>query len=229
MKYLFILFFGITIFFQSYGVKKTGSVTGGNGDCLIVYEDSSSGRKLFGYKTRDGEIVIPAKYQSVSDTLCKFAFVLDTNFRFLGINQKDSVILVPFIFDNGPDYLEEGLFRFVEHEKMGFANIDGEKIIQAKYSFADYFRDGLAEYFIGGEPVYEDGRTRSQIIQESGREALIDRHWNWGGDIRESGYLNKYGDEFEEVDELENGTRKALMKDEKLVILDADGRIIKSD
>ncbi|MFT4094143.1 MAG: WG repeat-containing protein [Niabella sp.] len=131
------------------------------------------------------------------------------------------------IYDNGPDYLEEGLFRFVENGKIGFANPDGLKIIDAKYDFATPFSNGIAEYYIGGEEIYENGKSRKQIIQESGYKGLADRHWTWGGDIKENGCLNKFGQEFGKISALKNDKREAWTKDGKHYLLNKKGKIIK--
>jgi hypothetical protein len=139
---------------QSFGQKKSIK------NCLISYLDSTSGKTLMGYKSLIGEIIIKAKYQNGSDTLCRMAIVLNSEFKFVGIDRNDSIILRPYIYDNGPDYVEEGLFRFVEKGKIGFANLDGQKIISAKYDFATPFSDGISEYSLGGEEIYEDGKTR---------------------------------------------------------------------
>ena len=59
----------------------------------------------------------------------------------------------------------------------------------AQFDFAAPFKDGLAEYFIGGERVYDNGKTASQIAREGG--SLTDVHWSWSGNVTESGYINK--------------------------------------
>ena len=174
-----------------------------------------------------GEIIIKAKYQDGSDKLCGMAIVLNSEFEFVGINKNDSIILKPYIYDNGPDYLEEGLFRFVEQGKIGFVNLEGQKIIKAKYDFATPFSDGLSEYYIGGEEVYENGKTKKEIILESGYEGLVDKHWTWGGNVIENGYINKYGQEFEKVTELKNNKREVWTKDKKHFLLNKQGQIIK--
>lgn len=196
-------------------------------DCLMAYIDTTSGTELIGYKTLQGEIIIPAKYQNGSDTLCGMAIVQTSTYEFVGIDRNDSILLKPYIYDNGPDYLEEGLFRFVEEEKIGFANLEGQKIIKAKYDFATPFYEGLSKYYIGGEQIYEDGRTINEIIQENGIEGLIDKHWFWGGNVIESGYINKQGQEFIEVTELKDNKREAWSKDKKHFLLNAQGSIIK--
>ncbi|TRX38013.1 WG repeat-containing protein [Flavobacterium sp. ZT3R18] len=206
----------------TFGQKKVSK------DCLIAYIDTTSGKELTGYKSLNGEIIIKAKYLNGSDTLCGMAIVLNSEFGFVGINRNDSIILKPYTYDNGPDYLEEGLFRFVENGKIGFANLEGQKIIRAKYDFVTPFSDGISEYSIGGEEIYENGKSKKQIIQESGYEGLVDKHWTWSGDVRESGYLNKYGQQFEKVTELKNNKREAWTKDKKHFLLNQKGQIIKT-
>ncbi len=218
MKTVFTL--TILLFFNfAFGQKSK--------DYLVAYIDTTSGKELTGYKSLNGEIIIKAKYQNGSDTLEKMAIVLNSEFEFVGIDRKDSIILKPYIYDNGPDYVEEGLFRFVENNKIGFANLEGQKVIEAKYDFATPFENGLSEYCIGGERIYENGETKIQIIQKSGYEGLIDRHWSWGGNVTESGYINKAGQEFVKVTELKNNKREAWTKEKKHFLLNKNGQIIK--
>jgi hypothetical protein len=117
---------------------------------------------------------------------------------------------MPFIFYNGPDYIEEGLFRFVENGKIGFANIDGQKIIKAKYDFATPFENGLSEFTLGGQKEYEKGGE----------------HWWWTcGD--EKGFVNYFGQEFMKVSKLKNNRRQAWTKDNKHFLINKQGKIIK--
>lgn len=134
------------------------------------------------------------------------AIVLTQNHRWVGINAQGKVLLEPFIYDNGPDYVREGLFRFVENKKIGFANLNGQKIIPAQYSFVEPFEQGYARYYIGGERIYENGKAHSQIIAQSGTKGLTDLHWSWGGKISETGYINKKGRRFKK---LPNGKNKS--------------------
>lgn len=183
--------------FAIQSCKQTSGVT----SCYELFTDTLSGQELYGYMY-NGKIKIKAKYISTySDSLCNMAIVLDKEKGWLGIDKNDNTILVPYIYDNGPDYAEEGLFRFVENEKMGFATLDGQKIISAQFDFVTPFSDGYAEYSIGGERIYENGKTQKQIIDESGYEGLIDLHWTWGGKIAETGYINKKGQRFKEKPE----------------------------
>ena len=195
-------------------------------ECYRIFSDSASGTALYGYKNHNNVIKIPAKFISAySDDLCKMAIVLDSKEGWTGISKNGSIILRPYIYDNGPDYVKEGLFRYTEGKKIGFANLSGEKIISAQFDFVKPFKDGLAEYFIGGERIYDDGKTASQIAREGG--SLTDVHWNWGGNITESGYINKAGQRFKKIIPLKGDIRQAITFQNNKVLLDKKGQIIK--
>ena len=180
-------------------------------DYLVAYVDTTSGKELTGYKSKSGKIIIKAEFAySYTDTLYSMAIVLK-NWEWVGIDRTGKVILKPFIYDNGPDYLEEGLFRFVENKKIGFANIDGKIIIKAKYSFATPFENGISEYTLGGYKKYDNGGE----------------HWWWTGGY-ENGFINKTGQEFIKVTELKNNKREAWTKDKKHLQLNKEGQIIKT-
>ncbi len=177
-------------------------------DYWIAYTDTSSGDQLTGYKRPDGSIVIPAKYLWASDTFYKMAMVFDQGW--IGINREQEVLLRPFIYDNDPDYVVEGLFRFVDKEKIGFADEDGNKVIPARYDFVTPFDNGLAAYTQGGHKEYDQGGE----------------HWWWaGGD--EHGFVNRDGQEFTEAEPLQHQQRRALTRAGQWVWLDEQGRIIK--
>ncbi|NDA64129.1 MAG: WG repeat-containing protein [Chitinophagia bacterium] len=179
-------------------------------DYLISFSDTTTGEELMGYKDKFGKIIIDAKYTHVyTDTLYSMAIVLK-NWEWVGIDKSENVILKSFIFDNGPDYLQEGLFRFIENNKIGFADIDGQKIIKAKYDFATPFDNGLSEYTLGGQREYEKGGE----------------HWSWTGGY-ESGYINHDGQEFIKVTDLKNNQREAWTKDKKHFLLNHKGQITK--
>jgi hypothetical protein len=91
-------------------------------DYLIPFSDTTSGEELFGFKARNGNIIIKPKYEIIgSARMYSIAFVTK-KFKWVAINRRDSVLLSPYIYDNGPDELREGLFRYEENGKIGFAN-----------------------------------------------------------------------------------------------------------
>jgi hypothetical protein len=146
---------------------------------LLLYEDDSC--HCFGFKNRNGEIAIHAQYHYAPDTLRTIATVIDTTWRLHMIDRRGKEIqgLIPFCYaDFLPDneVPAEGLFRFVENEKMGFADLKGRKVIPAKFDFVFPFDNGAAEYHIGGHREYA---PNGEI-------------WTWTGSD-ETGYINKKG------------------------------------
>lgn len=102
----------------------------------------------YGFINYKGELVIPfGKYTYVyTDTLDKFAFVRDTNWKLLAIKSDDTVLFEVFEFDNGPDYPSEGLFRIISNGKIGFADEQTfEIVIQPQFECARAFKNGRAE------------------------------------------------------------------------------------
>lgn len=151
-------------------------------DYLIRYEDGS----YFGYKNKEGKIIIPAKYLVAEDIFYKTAFVYEDGWKL--IDRKENILLIPFIYDNGPDYVVEGVFRFVENKKMGFATPEGRIVIPAKFDFVTPFENKIAQYHIGGYKEYTPDKE----------------HWFWTGS-KEIGYINLFG---EKVDLKEEMRRK---------------------
>jgi hypothetical protein len=181
-------------------------------DYLISFLDTSRGRETYGYKTLKGKVVIPARYYTVATgKFYTFALVADER-GWVGINRKDSVILKPFIFDNFPDEKREGLFRFVEGEKMGFANEQGEKIIAARFDLVHSFSNGYAAFNVGGnkEPMGE--------------------YWYWKGGLW--GFINKKGltviePKFSGFSTSNKQYIKAETKDGLLVYINSQGQVKK--
>jgi len=164
-------------------------------DCYSVFVDSLTQQPLYGFK-KAGKIKIKAKYLATyTDKLCHMAMVLDAEKGWIGIDKNDQILVVPYIYDNGPDYPEEGLFRVVANNKIGFADSTGKQLIPAQFDFVTPFRDGYAIYYIGGEKIYEGGKTEAQIMADPVIEQG-DLHWSWGGKIIETGYINKKGRRF---------------------------------
>ncbi|MGY0034617.1 WG repeat-containing protein [Pedobacter sp. NJ-S-72] len=192
-----ILLFGLAGFAQKKRI-----------DFLVSYTVMSKDRELAGYKTRGGKIVIPAKFIYAADTLYDRAFVIGKG-GWQGINRRGEVILIPFIYDNGPDYDSEGLFRFVENNKIGFVDLNWNKVVPAVFDFVEPFKDGLAIYTLGGHKVM-DGE-----------------HWYWAGGY-DGGYVNRWNQWFKKVNEPRAGLREAWTKGGKHVLLNKKGRVVKN-
>jgi hypothetical protein len=168
---IFMRPFIITLFVIAF---QTANGQSNRRDFLVFFVDTATGTEMYGYKTPKGKVAIPARYENVAtDTFYTFAFVYDDR-GWVGINRKDSVILKPFIFDNFPDEKRQGLFRFEEDGKMGFANDNGKKVIPARYDFVMPFKNGYAAFNIGGQSVRSDDHS----VWEGGLWGLLDRKGN---------------------------------------------------
>jgi hypothetical protein len=111
-----------------------------------------------GYKNKVGEIIVPAgKYQMIiSDSIVDIGFVLSHKGAWLALNSSGEELFEVFNYDNGPDYVEEGLFRILKDEKIGFANEKGEIVIPCKYSCAYPFEGGKANVSDDCEKISEN-------------------------------------------------------------------------
>lgn len=72
------------------------------------------------------------------------ALVLDGQ-GWVYVDRNQRPVIRPYIFDNGPDYFEEGLARFVKDGKMGFHDEALNIIIPAQYDFVFPFKNGAAK------------------------------------------------------------------------------------
>ena len=95
----------------------------------ILFETESG---EFGYMNLQGDTVIAAgKYvMCFTDTIKTFGIVTDKELGIIGINQAGEILFNVFNYDNGPDYISEGLFRIVEDGKIGYANQTGNIMIK---------------------------------------------------------------------------------------------------
>ena len=99
----------------------------------------------------------------------------------VGIDRNENILFKVYIFDNGPDYPSDGLFRIVKNGKIGYANLKGQTVITPKYDCAYPFKKGKAEVGIGcqtksaGEYHYWVGdhwytiNKRGQVVKNNDR------------------------------------------------------------
>jgi hypothetical protein len=181
---------------------------------LISFVDTSSGNKLYGYKTLKGKIVIPAKYyRAYSGKLCNYAIVVKKEcYKWVAINNKDSLLWEAFIFDNLPDVSRNGLFRVIVDGKVGFANEQGKIVIKPLFDGANSFSEGFAAVNIGGR------------LATRGEHSFIEGgHW---------GYIDKKGKyvlkpQFHDAGDFENGSAPVVTKDGTEVKINKKGKVIK--
>ena len=101
----------------------------------------------FAYINQKGDTVIPINefYGTRTDTFRAFAIVKKDSLPWIGIDRNENLLFEVFYFDNGPDYIEEGLFRVIRNGKIGYANAQGEVVIPCQFDCAYYFENGKAK------------------------------------------------------------------------------------
>jgi len=85
---------------------------------LRLVEDSVSGK--FAYVNSKNDTIIPyGKYSfCYTDTFRKFAIVVNYQHEIVAIDRQEKVLFKPFVFDNGPDYVSDGLMRITDNYKL---------------------------------------------------------------------------------------------------------------
>jgi hypothetical protein len=132
------------------------------------------------FVTTSGEEVIPfGKYRSLqTDTLKTFTSVIlkdeEAN-RWVYIDRNENVLFDIYTFDNGPDYISEGLFRVIRNEKIGYANEKGQIVIPCIYACAFPFKDGQAKVSFKCEPSKYDEHGCHHLPPTSDKWIYIDK------------------------------------------------------
>jgi hypothetical protein len=133
----------------------------------IPFEQSG----LWGYRTPAGKPVIEPRFEvALPFSPEGIAAVVDRE-GWAYIDRTGAILIRPYVFDNGPDYFQEGLARFTAAGKIGFFDKRGRVAIPARFAFALPFSEGRAA-------VCEDCREVSPAEHravEGGRWGFIDR------------------------------------------------------
>lgn len=111
---------------------------------------------LFGYANDQKKTVIKCKYKhAYTDTINTIGFVYDQKTKKIKcFNNKGKDLFNVFFYDNGPDYVNEGLFRITNRKGLiGFADIQGNIIIKPQYLYAYPFKNGKAKVTLTGEKI----------------------------------------------------------------------------
>ncbi|NBC09631.1 MAG: hypothetical protein GVY26_20760 [Bacteroidetes bacterium] len=118
--------------------------------------------KPFVFMDQSGQVVIPAKAYDVTftDTLRTFATVVDSAGQMIGVDRSGQRLFEVFAYDNGPDYVEEGLFRVLRDGKIGYAIRLGEVVIPCQFECAYPFKGGRAKVADTCTTVQEGGHSQ---------------------------------------------------------------------
>ena len=139
----------------------------------LYYFISAKGK--VGVRDGKGKEVIPALFtpfgeragDKVTDDVLFFLSNETSPYRpgyssgFVAYSRSGERLFTPFLFDNGPDYISEGLFRIVKDDKIGFANRTGTVVFQPQFSFATPFLHGLS-FFCNDCHFYLDSLVKSE-------------------------------------------------------------------
>ena len=163
MKPIYYSLFALVFLFACQSVKQ---------DYLIkFYEgpDDELGTPS-GYINSAGDTIVPfGRYgYCYTDTIRNFGIVHKKAQELWGIDEKGKELFQVFFYDNGPDYLAEGLFRIIIDNKIGYANADGEIIISPRFGCAFPFEDGKAKVSDDCSAVKEGEYTR-----------WVSENWYW--------------------------------------------------
>lgn len=99
------------------------------------------------YLNERGDTIVPyGKYRYCqTDTIKKIGFVYENkpkDARIICINDAGKELFYVFKYDNGPDYIQEGLFRIMNEDGLvGFADSLGNVIIEPQFKFAYPFKE----------------------------------------------------------------------------------------
>lgn len=107
---------------------------------LIPFETDGA----WGYQNLEGTVVIPARYLMALEFTPGGIAAVATKKGWAYIDTAGKAVIEPFVYDNGPDYFQEGLARFVVKGKFGFFNTQGGKVIPPQFDFAEPFAEGRA-------------------------------------------------------------------------------------
>jgi len=105
--------------------------------------------------------------------------VADNQVKIKAINRKNERLFTVFMFDSGPDYVSEGVFRIVDDSTglMGFGNMAVDIVIKPQFFFVTPFSDGVASFNEGGKIVTIDESDRHLFI-DGGKWGFINRRGN---------------------------------------------------
>ena len=132
-----------------YAVVLVSSAKKANGqsskNLLRLVTDTT--KDEYAYVDVKGDTLIPfGKYLlCYTEEFDEFAIVRSKDKGLIGIDREENILFNVYVFDNGPDYPSDGLFRIVKDGKIGYANSSGQVVIQPQFDCAYPFMNGKAK------------------------------------------------------------------------------------
>ena len=161
-------------YFKTIFILFIISMTCAYAEKLISFQDPNS--KLHGFKNGKGKIIIPAQFQAVSNSeKDELLIPVIKNGTFYRMDKKGNLKFESVFYDNGWDYYEEGVARFLRDAKVGFHDKAGNIIIQPQYDFAQYFKNGHSAVCNGCWAYYPKSPRWKPL--SSGKEITIQEQY----------------------------------------------------
>lgn len=133
------------------------------------------------YLNERGDTVVPyGKYRFCqTDTIRNIGFVYENrqNARIVCIDNQGKELFYAFKYDNGADYVREGLFRITDDKGLiGFADTLGNIVIKPQFKFAFPFENGKAKVTFSGESKDVPGSNGEKHYWNSSDWYYIDKN-----------------------------------------------------
>ncbi len=133
---------------------------------------------LYGYVNAENDTVIACEYtHAYTDTIKTLGFVFDSHKKkIICFNNKGERLFHVFKYDNGPDYIRDGLFRIMnDKELIGFADSLGNVVIEPQFKFAFPFSGGKAKVTFRGRRKKVPGSRGAKHYWDSKNWFYIDK------------------------------------------------------
>jgi hypothetical protein len=183
-------------------------------DYLISFSDTTSGEELFGFKAKNGDVIIKPKYE-ITSTARMYAIAFVTNkFRWVAINTEKTAFFCRRIFMiTVPMNFAKDYFDSRKMVRLDLPMKKERKSLRPGSNMFLNFVNGLALFNVGGHADYADPE-----------------HPTWDGGLW--GFVNKNGIEVirpQFISAYAFGKRFAEVwtENEKHVLIDRNGRIRK--
>ncbi len=129
---------------------------------IKIHSDETSAPGACGYINTAGDTVIALGTYlfCYTDTLKNFAIVMKKDGSLIAIDKTNTKLFDVYKYDNGPDYISEGLFRILKNGKIGYANRNGTIVIEPRFSCALPFKNGRAKVSLDCKQITEGEHSR---------------------------------------------------------------------
>ncbi|MFC3051668.1 WG repeat-containing protein [Kordiimonas pumila] len=161
MRYVFYcLLMGHLLSFTAFGCDSSMCRAK---ETLELYQEAG----LWGYKTQDGTIRIKPQYH-LAHGFTNYGYAFADGYL---IDENGDKRFKGYLYDNGPDYLVEGLMRYMDEGKVGFLDACLHVVVPAEYDFAAPFQQSRA-YVCNGCTAVAEG---DHFAVQGGLWGQIDR------------------------------------------------------